>query len=355
MIRFPSIFPAIFPRVVIAASLVTAISTAGPGIADAPTLPPVLQRWDADPHPDLRAVVVLRNGHVIAERYFNGERPDTLHDIRSAGKSVTALLAGIAIDRGMILGEDDTLARHWPRAADSAVGKVKLTDLLTMRSGLAARDDDPASPGHEDKLDAAPDPLDFLLGTPAAASPGTIYRYNSLTAYAVGIFVEKAAGMPMASFARRNLFAPLGITRWKWAADRGGHTKGQGNLSLTARDFARIGEMVRQGGSFGGRRIVASQWIARSVSPIVDIADVDRYADGYGYFWYVKTHDIAGCKVAVRFASGNGGNKIYIVPGRGLVVAITSSAYGHGYGQKRSEDILKAVLTAEVPSCPARE
>jgi len=78
----------------------------------------------------------------------------------------------------------------------------------------------------------------------------------------------------------------------------------------------------------------------------VAIGDADPYADGYGYLWYAKTHRVADRDVPVRFASGNGGNKIYIVPSYRLVVAITSSAYGRGYGQRRSQAILLAILAA---------
>ena len=315
-------------------------------VPDRTPLATVLARWDQDEHPDLRAVVVMRDGRILAERYYNGQTPQDLHDVRSAGKSVTALLAGIAIDQGALKGVDERVVAHWPEAAGSAVGDVRLDDLLTMRSGLAAFDEDPASPGNEDKLDEAADPLAFVLAVPRATPPGQVYRYNSLTSYVVGVELAKATGMPMADFARTHLFAPLGITHWQWASDAAGYTKGQGNLSLTARDFATLGEMVRNQGMYHGRRIVSAAWLRDALAPLVAIADSDPFADHYGYFWYHKVHDIDGQKVPVSFASGNGGNKIYVVPSRRLVVAITSSAYGKGYGQRRSEAILKAVLVA---------
>lgn len=307
----------------------------------------VLSRFDQDEHPDLRGVVVLVDGRRVAERYYNGETADTLHDIRSAGKSVTSLLVGIAIDRGKIRSVDDPVARYWPEAKGSAIGDVALRDLLTMRSGLAAFDDDPGSPGNEDKMDAAADPLAFVLSLPRADQPGSRYRYNSVTAYTAGVVAAKATGTPLESFARTALFAPLGITRWQWASDSSGHTKGQGNLSLTARSLAAIGEMVREGGAYRGRRIVSAAWLREALTPKVGISHSDPYADGYGYYWYAKTQVVDGKPVAVSFASGNGGNKIYIVPDRRLVVAITSSAYGRGYGQKRSEGILKALLALD--------
>jgi CubicO group peptidase (beta-lactamase class C family) len=84
-----------------------------------------------------------------------------------------------------------------------------------------------------------------------------------------------------------------------------------------------------------------------ALAPKVTISGTDPYADGYGYFWYSKVQLIGDRRIPVSFASGNGGNKIYVIPTRHLVVAITSSAYGHGYGQRRSETILKALLSAE--------
>ncbi|SEM74454.1 CubicO group peptidase, beta-lactamase class C family [Stigmatella aurantiaca] len=312
-----------------------------------PRLKAVLAQWDQDPHGDLRGVIVLRNGRTVAERYYQGEKATSLHDIRSAGKSVTSLLVGIAIDQGKVKSAEDATGTYWPEARGTALGDVPLKDVLTMRSGLAAFDADDASPGHEDRLDEAADPLAFILALPRAEPPGSVYRYNSVTASAAGIVVAKAAGERMAEFARKKLFAPLGIQRWQWASDAAGYTKGQGNLSLTLRDFATLGEMVRNEGVYRGRRIVSAAWLRQSLAPAAVISDVDPYADGYGYFWYSKTHTLNGRPVQVSFASGNGGNKLYIVPERKLVVAITSSAYGRGYGQRRSEDILKAVLAAD--------
>jgi CubicO group peptidase (beta-lactamase class C family) len=114
--------------------------------------------------------------------------------------------------------------------------------------------------------------------------------------------------------------------------DPDGHTIGQGNLSLTAREFASVGQMVLDQGVFGGRHVVSKRWIEESLTPRVDISGVDPYADGYGYFWYAKLHKLSAEEIPVFFASGNGGNKIYIVPSRDLVLAVTSSAYDLGMG-----------------------
>jgi CubicO group peptidase (beta-lactamase class C family) len=323
--------------------LLAACALAGQAVAQQAPLASVLARWDRDPHPDLRSVLVMRDGAIVAERYYNGETADTLHDIRSAGKSITALLAGAAVDRGEI-GIGAPLERYWPALNGTALAGVTLDDILTMRSGLAAFDEDPASPGNEDKMDEAADPIAFTLATPRASAPGGQYRYNSMTAYIAGVSVEKASGMDLEEFARSTLFRPLGIERWQWLRDAAGHPKGQGNLSLRTRDLASIGQMVLDKGMFRGRRVIGVAWIDAMLAPRVDIAAVDPYADHYGYLWYAKTHVLGGRRLPVFFASGNGGNKIYVIPSLRSVVVVTSSAYGKGYGQRRSEDILKAVL-----------
>jgi CubicO group peptidase (beta-lactamase class C family) len=306
----------------------------------------LLARWDNDEHRDLKAVVVLRDGELIAERYYNGDGTETLHDIRSAGKSITALLIGIAIDQKKIRATSDRVGLYLPEIKSKPIGAISIADLLTMRSGLDANDEDPASPGNEDRMDQAADPARFALDIAVANPPGTRYIYNSLTAYLAGLVVERAVDLQMDDFAREFLFQPLGINAWRWDRDAAGHTKGQGNLFLTARDFAKIGQMVLNRGMYGGQRVLSERWIAQMLKPRVAIGTVDPYADHYGYLWYSRTHDIQGKKVLVYFASGNGGNKIYLVPSRRLVVAITSSAYGQRHGQRRSEAILKTLLAA---------
>ncbi|UAK25585.1 hypothetical protein [Sphingomonas nostoxanthinifaciens] len=90
------------------------------------------------------------------------------------------------------------------------------------------------------------------------------------------------------------------------------------------------------------------------LAPRVSIGADGPYADQYGYFWSRKVQQIAGKAIPVSFASGNGGNKIYVIPACRLVVAITSSAYGHGYGQRRSEAVSRSVLAAEAQAGECR-
>jgi CubicO group peptidase (beta-lactamase class C family) len=125
---------------------------------------------------------------------------------------------------------------------------------------------------------------------------------------------------------------------------------GQGNLSITARDLAAIGELMRNDGVASGTRILNASWVQASLAPQVSISANDPYADFYGYMWYTRVELVRKKHIEVHFASGNGGNKVYIVPSLRLVVAITSSAYNTNYGQRRSHDILLRVLEATHPN-----
>jgi CubicO group peptidase (beta-lactamase class C family) len=330
------------------AALIIIVAAVFPLGAHAATgLDSILAALEDDQHHDLHSVIVIKDGEIVAERYYNGGDRGTLVDVRSAGKSVTSLLFGVAHDQGAIESLDDPVSKYWPEAQGSAIGSVRLDDLLTMRSGLDADGDNPESFGYEDNLDAADDPLAFALSVPRIDEPGARYRYNSLTAYLAGLVIERATGQGLESFARANLFEPLQFERWDWREDQAGRTKGQGNLFLTARDFAHIGEMVLNGGAFNGRQVVSKAWIDESLKTRVDISESDPFASGYGYFWYQQTYSVNGRSIEAAFASGNGGNKIYVVPDFDMVVSVMSRAYGQGRGQRRSEKILLDILAAQ--------
>lgn len=302
-----------------------------------------------DPRRDIKGVVVSRHGCIVAERYFNGDGPQSLHDIRSAGKSITATLVGIAIRQNLIASVDEPIADLLPAAMPAEQQRIRVRDLLTMRAGLDSDDEDPASPGNEDWLDASSAWIPFAYAVPMKDAPGERYVYSSLTAFLAGAIVEHTSGMPLHRFAQKYLFEPLGIADTAWRRGPTGEGVGQGNLSISARDMVKIGRLYLDDGRAGQHQILDRDWVAKALSPIVDIAEVDAYAEAYGYMWYTKRYVRNGRLIRVHFASGNGGNKIYLVPTLGLVVAITSSAYGQGYGQRRSEQILLRLLDAERP------
>jgi CubicO group peptidase (beta-lactamase class C family) len=258
-----------------------------PGI-DPAAIESLYQEMAREPHHDLKAIVIVRSGRLASEHYFNGDSADTLHDVRSATKSITSLLMGLAIQKGLVHSINDSIALYLQGLPRDGKEKISIKDLLNMRSGLDADDEDPSSPGNEDNLDKSSDWIHTIYAVPIKWAPGTKYNYCSINAFLTGAIVENATHMPLDKFARINLFEPLGIESYLWRHVPIDRIAGQGNLSITARDMAAIGELMLNGGTVKGTRLVSHAWIARSMTKQVSTSDSDPYADFYGYMWYTR-------------------------------------------------------------------
>ncbi|MEO8335451.1 MAG: serine hydrolase [bacterium] len=302
-----------------------------------------------DAHKDLKAIVLVRNGRTAYEAYFNGHSSRSLHDVRSVTKSITAILTGMIIADGLIydvrapliatLSHDDLIG-----SSSDARRLITLEDLLTMRSGLAANDDSTDSPGNESHLPAAGGWARFGVTLPMASTPGTNWSYASVNYALLGAALEQATGHPLDVYAQSRLFDPLGIRAVSWLRSRDNHTVAQGNLSLRARDMTRIGELLLTEGRWRGRTLVPRAWLNAMTRPRVAIPWPGY--DGYGYGWYSYRLTIGARYFDCVLASGNGGNKIYVIPAERIVVAIQSAAYDHRYGHDRSLAILRRLLEA---------
>jgi CubicO group peptidase (beta-lactamase class C family) len=301
---------------------------------------------EAEPHYDLKGIVIVRDGRLLSEHYFNGDSVGTLHDIRSATKSITALAMGIAIEQHSVHSVEDFIAEYLPGLPRDGKEKIRVEDLLTMRSGLDADDTDPSTPGNEDRLDESSDWMRSIYAVPMKRPPASAYLYCSINAFLTGAIVENATRTPLDVFVHKNLFAPLQINEYHWRHVPVDRTTGQGNLEITARDAAAIGQLMLNDGVVNGKRLLSHTWIEQSLASQVPIHDSDPYADFYGYMWYTRNEPVGDAGILVHFASGNGGNKIYIIPSLHMVVAITSSAYNTKWGQRRSQDILLKILAA---------
>lgn len=169
-----------------------------------------------EPHHDLKGIVIVRNGRVAGEKYFNGDSVDTLHDIRSVTKSITSLLMGIAVRKGLVHGVNDSIALYLPGLPKDGKEKITIKDLLNMRSGLDANDEDSSTPGDEDNLDKSADWIHSIYMVPMKVVPGSKYNYCSINAFLTGAIIENASHMPLDDFAKINLFDPLGIRDYRW-------------------------------------------------------------------------------------------------------------------------------------------
>jgi len=311
------------------------------------TIAKLIQVINANPSKDFRGLVVIKDNKLVVEEYFNTYWRETIHDIRSAGKSVTSLLLGIAIDKGLVKSTEQSIYDFFPgpkftQPKNDAHRDIKIKHLLAMSSGLSADDDDNNSPGGTGNWLTEDHWVNFAISLSMIFKPGEKFVYNDICPMLVGAIIEETSGKKLSDFAKENLFSPLGIREYYWYTAPNGRTVPMGNLYLTTLDFAKLGQLVINKGQWQEKKIISPKWINEMSTKQLNLDD--GVANGYGYFWWRATKNVNGKKYDCIYASGNGGNVLFIVPSENLVVSLTSSAYGQGYGHRRSRNIFEYVL-----------
>jgi CubicO group peptidase (beta-lactamase class C family) len=273
---------------------------------------------------NLSGVLVLKRGRILLERYAMGRQPQDRWTSFSVGKSVTSTLVGAAIQDGKIAGLSAPVTDYIPELKGSGYEGVTVRQLLMMSSGVKWNEDytDPNSdvaragfvPG-----DAPPgmNPMvAYMRKLPRAEPPGAKFNYNTGETDLVGVLVSNAVGKSLSEYASEKLWKPYGMERDAiWMVDTAGHERGGCCMSMTLRDYGRVGQFILEGGRAGGRQVLPAGWVAEATTPqIVNGAP----APGYGYFWWMRPQ--GGFE-----ARGIYGQGILIVPEERLVVVVNSA------------------------------
>jgi CubicO group peptidase (beta-lactamase class C family) len=284
---------------------------------------------DGKEFPDLHSLLVVRNGRLVFEEYFDGYRADQLHTLQSVSKSFTSTLIGIAIARGDIRSVDERvldffLGRDDIENLDDHKRAMRVEDLLTMRSGTDYHERGSSSP--HDELNSLSRGWDtFVLNRPMLRPPGSYFQYDSGGVILLSSLLEARTGMHADRYAAEHLFAPLGIQQWSWFRNNEGHPHTGGGLDLRPRDMARFGQLYLQMGSWDGRQVVPPEWVEVSIRRHV-VFDPPRGdgAVGYGYLWWILRPDPAGAGAEDIYAAmGFRAQYIFVVPEHDMVVVVT--------------------------------
>lgn len=302
---------------------------------------------------NLHGVVVIRNGQLVLERYFKGRDnargrplgevafgPDTLHDMRSVSKSIVGLLYGIALGRGKVPPTDTKLSDLFPQYAelwkDAQRARWTVHHVLSMTLGtewleLVLPYTDLRN--SEIAMDAAADRYRYVLDRPLVFHPGSRWVYNGGCTALLGKLIADGTGQGLHDFAREALFKPLGIEKSEWLKDGKGVEFAASGLRLRPRDLARIGQMMlEKGEGLDGQSLVSNDWIKRATSEIAVCDETRRY--GYqwysGYFGFEVADSPLWHRNRLEYfwgAYGNGGQRLWLLPGIDLVVAVTAGNY----------------------------
>jgi CubicO group peptidase (beta-lactamase class C family) len=295
------------------------------------------------------SILVVKNGKILVEEYFNGYDRDKLHEIRSATKSLGSALMGIAIDQGKITGVKDKLYAYFQEYEpfqrwDVRKNEITLENVLNMTTGLDCNDMDNSSAGNETNVLEAADIVRFMLDLSLVYEPGEHWAYSTGSAHLIGAVIERAAGISVQEFARTYLFEPLNITQYNWKTT-GGIAHTGGGFWIRPIDMAKFGQLYLNKGHWHGQKVISEEWINESSKIHVEVTD----DFGYGYLWWKRIFYIDGRPFPAFSAQGNGENHIFVFPDLELVVVLTGSAYGGSYGPAQTSMMMnKYILPAVV-------
>ncbi|HZX78985.1 serine hydrolase [Lysobacter sp.] len=310
--------------------------------------------------PDTTSVLVARDGKLVYERYFNDGGRDVLNNTRSATKTITALLVGAAVDRGLIAGPQARVYGFFPdrtwRNDDPRKRDFTVEDLLTMSSQWECDDDNAFSAGNEERMYLSADWTQFVLDLPMkgyapwmrrpADSPyGRAFAYCTANSFLLGAIVERVSGKSLAAFAREALEAPLGIRESVWGVSSEGVGMGGGGTTYRSRDLAKFGQLLLDEGRWQNRQVVSRDWI-RAMTTVHAQARDDAE---YGYQLWRFHFDVRGTRRDAWAMSGNGGNYVFVVPSERLVVVVTRTRFNQRDMHRQSQQLLSDYILKALP------
>ena len=275
--------------------------------------------------PGITSVLLVHKNELVLERYFEGVRREDLQNTRSASKTITSALVGIALDRGELESVDQKVLPMFPeyqRAAandDARKETITIAHLLSMSSGVQ---------GNEDAMYPTDDWVGFYFDQPLFAKPGTRFSYATSGVVVLGSVITRASDLRIPDYANRHLFEPLGIRSYKWPISNSRGSQGLamtgGGLHLRPRDMAKFGQLYLDGGMWNGKRILSQAWVERSTTKHTTS---DLYGEDYGYLWRMLERESSAGKVRSFEAWGNGGQFIMVFPELDLVAVFTGTNY----------------------------
>ena len=268
---------------------------------------------------NIDSITVIRNGYIVLDAYFYPYKKREKHIFKSCTKSITSALIGIAIDKGYIKSVDQPILSFFPEITPANLNQNKqaitIKHLLIMSSGLRAEDSYLYQWRGLFKMLQSQDWTQYVLDLPLAEPPGARFDYSNCASYLLSAIIQKTTGMRSLEFAKKHLFAPLGVTDVMWWTNPKGVDYGYDGIWLTPHDMAKFGWLFLNKGNWEGKQVISSAWVEASTRQQIQTG---RFPAGYGYQWWVLGEK--GIYVAI----GHSGQHIFIFPERNIVVATTA-------------------------------
>jgi CubicO group peptidase (beta-lactamase class C family) len=285
-------------------------------------LPDAVNGWVMNRN--VTALVVLKDGQIVHESYYKGTEPDDLRISWSVAKSYLSALFGVVLAEGDIASIDDPVTKYAPSLVGGAYDGASIRNVLNMSSGVTFDEDyldknsDINKMGRVLALGGSMD--DFASGLSETFVPaGTEWKYVSIDTHILSMVLRGATGRPIAELLSEKIIAPMGLERAPYYLTDGyGTAFVLGGLNVTTRDYARLGQMFLQNGSYNGTQIVPRDWVAASTVPS---APTQAGAIGYGFQWWIPQGAVEG----EFMARGIYGQYVYVNRAQGVVIATNAA------------------------------
>ena len=306
--------------------------------------------------PYIHGFLIARHGKLVAEEYFYGFHRLKPHDTRSASKSVTSILFGAVMEKGVKVSPStkvyDLLYHgNLPDGIDPRKKEMTVENLLTMSSGYDCDDNDGTRPGSENTLldeQKDPDYYSYTLRLPLEPNlePGQEAVYCSINPNLVGDVIATAAQEPLLDLFTDLLAEPLQLQDYHLTLQPTGEPYMGGGIKWLPRDFMKFGQLMLNGGVWEGKRVLSKDYVVRSTFPLYGLRDHSP-SFKYGYLWWITDFPYRDKTVRAYYASGNGGNYVLVFPELDMVVAFFAGNYAdHAVQVTLKEYIPKFILSA---------
>ncbi|MTI30456.1 serine hydrolase domain-containing protein [Xanthovirga aplysinae] len=300
---------------------------------------------------NITSVVVIKDGKLLIEEYFNGANRNTLHDTRSVGKSFASTMTGIALEEDYLKSTSQSLSEFYDLTKFSNYSakkdKVTIKSLLTMSSGFVGSDDNYDSPGNEEKMYPTDNWVRFTLDLPMDDTKKIGEKWDYFTAGVVvlGDIIDKSVPGGLEKYADKKLFKPLGISNYKWQYTPQNVANTAGGLQMNALDFAKYGQLYKNKGTWDGRQVLPSDWVKKTMTNyFMETPDQTPY----GFLFWNQKFSVNDKSYEAFLCNGNGGNKVIVFNDQPLVIVITATAYGQPYGHSQVDKMIQRYILPAV-------
>lgn len=286
------------------------------------------------------AYLVIQDGKILYEEYWDDYGKESLSNIFSATKSIVSLLIGIAIDEGKIDSINDPIGKYIPEFATDERGTITIKNLLCMSSGLDW-DEAYSSPfsittqayyGHNLR--------EVAIDQNLIERPGVRFRYQSGNTQLLAFIVEAATGETVSKYAEKKLWKPMHATQKAlWSEDKEeGDEKAFCCFTSNARDLARFGQLILNKGRWNGQQLVSEDYIMQATSPALELLNEEKTEplNFYGYQYWVLPYQ----GINIPYMRGHLGQYIYSIPNKNAVVVRLG---------KQKDKIHEGPITLDIP------